>query len=161
MKTERFLSREERMQKFPLPEEILLPEKKLRVIKGYRLELNTDVRYETYAVFEQGSLTKFYECEQVYFAPYLVDVAEFVSSSLEQAMFPSIYRGWSAKDKINYWVSELYRLRRQTGEIGADEDDVIGTDLIDKMKEVDVDILKILPQIIKGLAAMENISQEK
>ncbi|NLR74500.1 hypothetical protein [Leeia aquatica] len=160
LREQRILSRAEREKDFPPEEEIALPGLGFRVIKGYYLEQGTDVRYETYDVYPEGIQSKLLTCEQIYFSPVLINIGELVRSAAENASFPTVYSGWPLSDRVNYWVSALYRLRHRTGELGALEDDVFGPGLISKMKSIDTDINSILPAILKGLAAMESISPQ-
>jgi hypothetical protein len=159
LKAERLLSREERENAFPLPENVNLIEMNVKVIKGYRLEAATDVRYETYEVYTNDLQTKITSCEQIYFSPALIGIGNVVGPAVEASLFPIRYSSWSLQEKVNYWVAALYRLRHQTGEMGGHEDDVFVLGLIRKMQMIDANIEAILPLVIRGLATMESISQ--
>lgn len=144
LKELRILSRAEREGNFPSGQEIILADQGFRVMKGSRLEPDSDVRYETYDVYLDGSQSKFFTCEQIYFSPVLFDVGEVVRSSAEGASFPTVYAAWPLVDRVNYWVAALYRLRHRTGEVGALEDDVFGPGLIGKMRSIDAGVDSIL-----------------
>ncbi|MCD4487419.1 hypothetical protein LQR31_23385 [Chromobacterium vaccinii] len=152
----RILSREDRMQHFPASQELLLPDQGVRVAKDCRLELGTDVRYETYEVFSILSGERVLMCEQVYYSPFMFDVADIVRTELQKQSFPLIYQSWSEKEKIDYWVLSLYRLRHRTGETGASEDDVFGLGLIHDMRSLEQGVDNLLPFIIQGLSMMES-----
>lgn len=157
VKEDRFLSRHERQSALPPSEEFSLPEMRLTVLRGYRLEPNTDVRYETYVAFSQETGGKVAECEQIYFAPSLSAADQLIRSALRAAAWPAEYQALSVSDRVSYWSSALYRLRHQTGEMGAKEDEVFGVDLIEKMKSFDADIAHLLPSVISRLAKAEGI----
>lgn len=154
----RILSRDERERALPAKEEILLPDQGYRVQKGYWLEPNTDVRYETYDVYPEGSASKLLTCEQIYFAPALIDIGQVVRSAVKEASFPLEYARWSVPERVSYWVSALYRLRHQLGEIGAQEDDVFDPKLVNKMRAIDANIDSILPIVLGKLAAIESVN---
>lgn len=152
----RVLSAKERAQAFPPAEEISVPGLGFRVIKGYQLEQGTDVLYETYDVYSDDLQKKIVTCDQVYFSPMLADVADVVGPAVEAASLPASYSNWPMKEKVDFWVASLYRLRRQTGETGAHEDEIFSLSLINKMKTIDPNIYAILPLVLKGLATMES-----
>ncbi len=152
----RVLSSKEREQAFPATEEVSVPGLGYRVMKGYQLEGGTDVLYETYEVYSNDLQKKITTCEQVYFSPMLADVADVVGPAVEAALLPVSYVSWPLNEKVDFWVASLYRLRHQTGETGAHEDQIFSLGLIDKMKQIDPNIHAILPLVIKGLATMES-----
>lgn len=156
LRESRALSPNEREPAFPVAEEVSVPGLGYRVMKGYQLEQGTDVLYETYEVYSNDLQKKITTCEQVYFSPMLADVADVVGPAVEAALLPVSYVSWPLKEKVDFWVASLYRLRHQTGETGAHEDEVFSLGLIDKMKKIDPNIHAILPLVIKGLATMES-----
>ncbi|MET1080477.1 MAG: hypothetical protein ABWY06_20900 [Pseudomonas sp.] len=153
----RLLSPLEREQALPEPVEVAVPGLDVSVIKTYRLDQCTDVRYETYTIYSKDLQAQIATCEQVYFLPALTDVADMVRQAVESATFPATYGGWTLPEQVNHWVYVFYRIRHQAGETGAHEDVIFSIKLIEKMKETDLNIEQILPFIIKGLATMESI----
>ncbi|MFB9995150.1 hypothetical protein ACFFLM_24690 [Deinococcus oregonensis] len=151
----RGLTRPEREAQFPAPAEVPLPALGAHVMKRDRLEEGTDVRYETYDVYLLGQTAKITQCEQIYFAPALMTIADVVQPALENALFAGKYLAWSVDEKVSSWVAALYRLRRQMGETGADEDNLFSPRLLDELRLVDANIEAMLPSILHQLATME------
>ncbi|PXX46786.1 hypothetical protein [Undibacterium pigrum] len=154
----RVLSVDEREKALPTSEEVFVEGVPYRVIKSAILEQGTNVRYEVYSVFSTDLNEKIVECDQMFASPTLEDVADIVRPAVERELLPSLYAKWPLDERVNYWVAILYRLRHQTAETGALEDDIFGTGLINKMKKIDTDVRSILPLILKRLAIMESIS---
>ncbi|NHZ94488.1 hypothetical protein [Massilia sp. CCM 8734] len=152
----RILSAKEREEKFPAPVEISVPGLDYRIIKGYRLEQGTDVRYETYEVYSSDLQKLIVACEQIYCSPVTVEVVDVVRPAIESALFPIVYGSWSLQEQVNYWVGIFYRLRRQAGEDGAPEDAIFDMSLLGKMRKIDPNVDAILPFILEGLAVMES-----
>ncbi|MDP1979219.1 hypothetical protein [Undibacterium sp.] len=154
----RVLSVDEREKALPASEEVFVEGVPYRVIKSAILEQGTNVRYEVYSVFSTDLNEKIVECDQMFASPTLEDIADVVRPAVERELLPSSYAQWLLDDRVNYWVAMLYRVRRQTAETGALEDDIFGIGLINKMKKIDTDVSSILTPILKRLAIMESIS---
>ena len=71
------------------------------------------------------------------------------------------YHSWTKQEKVNYWSEQLYRIRRHTGEDGADLDSVFNAQLVQHMTNIDSNILHILPEILTELAKMEMIALQQ
>lgn len=156
----RVLSRAERERSFPAEREIVLSGDGVKVRVGNRLEPDTDVRYETYVVFDPVTLTKLAESEQTFYALFVLEPEAIIRPAIQKANFPAVYAGWSPVDKIRHWVGVLYRLRRQVGETGCDEDGAFGPTLLAKMRATDPNIDGILAAILAELGRMEMVDPD-
>lgn len=154
----RFLTRDEREKDFPRPEVITMMDEGLSVIKSYRLEYGSDRLYETYDVRSLDLKTRIATCEQIFYSPMLNDVGDLVRKAVKTASFSTTYNGWSVQERENYWVGTLYRIRRQTGESGRNEDESFSVKLLNEMKATDPNIVTLLPAILGRLAAMESVN---
>ncbi|WP_321869604.1 hypothetical protein [Burkholderia ubonensis] len=151
----RLLSRSERERNFPAAREIVLRDGGVKVRIANRLEPGTDVRYETYVAFDPVTSAWLAEAEQIFFAPFVQDPVDVIRPAIQKANFPAVYARWTASDKIRYWVGVLYRLRRQTGEGGRNEDEAFVPALLARMRAVDPGIDSILATILAELGRME------
>lgn len=155
----KILTTEERKIAIPPGKTAVLPELGVEVYIEYELEKDTNVLYEKYKIFSIENKTFIAEASQIYFSPYKSPLKEAVRSALNDYRFPQLYKNWSTSEKINYWVEALYRLRRQTGEFGAHEDDIFDKSLIEQMKYVDPEIADLIPDCLKRLANIEQIDE--
>ncbi|OMG71125.1 hypothetical protein [Burkholderia ubonensis] len=151
----RLLSRSERERNFPAAREVVLRDGGVKVHIANRLEPGTDVRYETYVAFDPITSAQLAEAEQIFFAPFVQDPADVIWPAIQKANFRAVYAGWPAADKMRYWVGVLYRLRRQTGEGGRNEDEAFTPALLTRMRAVDPGIDSILATILAELGRME------
>ncbi|KVM82996.1 hypothetical protein WJ78_04445 [Burkholderia ubonensis] len=151
----RLLSRSERERNFPAEREVVLRDSGVKVHIANRLEPDTDVRYETYVAFDPVTSAQLAKAEQIFFAPFVQDPDDVIRPAIQKANFPAVYAGWTAIDKIRYWVGVLYRLRRQTGEGGRNEDEAFSPALLVRMRAVDPGIDGILATILAELGRME------
>lgn len=156
----RFLSRAEREARFPAEREILLDDDGVKVRIGNRLDSDTDVRYETYVASDPLTAATLATSEQIFYAPVVLDPAAVIRPAIQNSNFSVQYTRWPAVDKIGYWVGVLYRLRRQTGESGHDEDDAFSPALLVKMRAVDPGIDTILVAVLAELGRMEAVSPD-
>lgn len=150
----RFLTRAERERALPASREFVLPVDPIRVVQGAQLLPDSDIRYESYAVFGLDSARLITKCGQEFFSPVYQDPADVIRNAVKTATFPETYRAWSDPERIGYWVSWLHRGRRWAGENGQDEDIAFDPDVWQRMKSVDPEIEDLLPDIIADLARM-------
>ncbi|OXJ00057.1 MULTISPECIES: hypothetical protein [Burkholderia] len=155
----RLLSRSEREARFPIERRIVLRDG-IRVQVGNRLEAATDVRYETYTAYDPVTSSKLAVGEQMFFMRFLGDPETIVRQAIEKARFPNTYAGWSAIERIRYWVGVLYRARRQTGESGINEDEAFQPALLKQMRAVDPEVDGILAAVLAELSRMEMIGPD-
>ncbi|MEK6346979.1 MAG: hypothetical protein V4764_05840 [Burkholderia sp.] len=151
------LSRAEREAQFPAPRDVVLQDEGVRVRIDNWLAPDTDVRYETYAVFDPDTSVKLAECQQLVFLPTMQQPAEVVRAALERVRFPARYAAWAPEERIRYWVGRLYRIRRQVGESGLDEAAAFGPDLLAQMRAVDPAIDGLLGAVLTEPARMEGM----
>lgn len=151
----RALSRQERENAFPAQREIVLSTDGAKIRIGNRLEHGTDVRYETYVAFDLVHGARLVECEQVFYAPFLLALEAVVRPAIRETKFPCLYARWTLTEKIEYWVGVLHRIRRQAGERGGNEDVAFSPVLLEKMRTVDSGIDSILASILAELSRME------
>lgn len=138
----------------------MLRDEGVKVRIGNRLDPETDFRYETYVAFDSVTLAKLATSEQIFYAPVVLNPAAVIRPAIQNSNFSVQYTGWRAVDKIGYWVGVLYRLRRQTGESGHDEDDAFSPALLVKMRAVDPGIDTILVAVLTELGGMEAVSPD-
>ena len=156
----RALTRAEREANFPVEREVFLSDEGVKVRIGNRLAPETDVRYETYVAIDLVTSEKVAESQQIFYMPVMLEPAAVIQSAIKRARFPAQYAAWSAIDRIRHWVGMLYRLRRQTGESGLDEDRAFGPDVLATMRAVDSDVDAILGAVLAELARMEMMSPD-
>lgn len=151
----RLLSRPEREALFPPLAEVRLASLGARVTVGHAISDDNGTLLQTYDVKSIGSDATSLRCQQMVYVPIMRPLEDVVGDKLTAASFPARYAGWTADDKIDYWVVNLYRQRRQAGENGQDEDIVFSSGLLGDMRRTDPDIGTILPSILTNLALME------
>lgn len=156
----RLLSRAERESKLPIERVIVLSGDGIKVRIGNRLEPGTDVRYETYVAYDPITSAKLAEGEQIFYESIMLEPEEVIRPEIQKASFPSNYSKWSAVERIRYWVGVLYRIRRQTGESGINEDQAFRPELLKQMRAVDSGIDGILPTILAELGRMEMVAPD-
>lgn len=156
----RALTRGERESAFPAEREIFLRDECVNVRIGNLLAPETDVRYETYVAIDLVTSEKVAESQQIFYMPVMLEPAVVIQSAIKRARFPAQYAAWSVVDRIRHWVGMLYRLRRQTGESGLDEDRAFGPDVLATMRAVDSDVDAILGAVLAELARMEMMSPD-
>lgn len=156
----RALSRTERESAFPAEREVFLRDEGVNVRIGNLLAPETDVRYETYVAIDPVTSEKVAESQQIFYVPFILEPAVVIQSAIQRARFPAQYAAWSAIDRIRHWVGMLYRLRRQTGESGLDEDRAFGPDVLATMRAVDSNVDAILGAVLAELARMEMMSPD-
>ncbi|MBN3725673.1 hypothetical protein G3N92_15885 [Burkholderia sp. Ac-20379] len=154
------LTRRERESAFPAEREIVLPEDGVKVRIGNMLEPETDVRYETYVALDPVTSATIATSQQIVYMPTMQEPAAVIRSAIKKASFPAQYAAWSAIDRIRYWVGVLYRMRRQTGETGRNEDFAFGPDLLAQMRAVDPGVDAILGAVLAELARMEMMTPD-
>ena len=157
---ERALTRAEREANFPVEREIFLSDEGVNVRIGNWLAPETDVRYETYVAIDPVTSAEIAESQQIFYMPVLLEPAVVIQSAIKRARFPAQYAAWSVIDRVRHWVGMLYRLRRQTGESGLDEDRAFGPDVLATMRAVDSDVDAILGAVLAELARMEMMSPD-
>lgn len=155
----RFLTRQERSMLLSSGKNVFLPKQGVNVLIEPMLEKDTNVLYEVYKVFFSDSDELLGDVYQRYYSLYGKTIDEIVNSLLSERGFPSLYDKWDEKKKVEYWVSILYRIRRQAGESGVCEDEAFEPSLIEKMREIDEGIDKILPICLKRLASIEQVDE--
>ena len=156
----RALTRAERESNFPAEREVFLHDDGVKARIGNWLAPDTDVRYETYVAIDPETSEKIAESQQIFYAPFMLEPAVVIQSAIKRARFPAQYAAWSAVDRIRHWVGMLYRLRRQTGESGLDEDRAFGPDVLATMRAVDSNVDAILGTVLAELARMEMMSPD-
>lgn len=154
------LTRAERESAFPAEREVFLHDDGVKVCIGNRLDPDTDVRYETYVALDPATSVKIASSEQIFYVPVMLEPVTVIRQAIKKADFPRQYTAWSAADRVRYWVGVLYRLRRQSGENGRDEDDAFGPDLLAEMRAVDPGVEAILGAALAELARMEMMSPD-
>jgi len=154
---DRFLSNEERMATLPDMSEIYSEDAAWKIRISYRFERDTDVCYEVYSISPVSGSSQPIEAQQIYFGPGRTEVGKIVEQAIKKANFPKLYVRWSKEEKVEYWVSILYRLRRSNAESGMGEDSIFDKKLVSDMRRVDSKIENILYDIIHQLAVLENI----
>jgi len=157
----RELSLDERHDGLRAPRVLQTPEPGLKVTQYFDIQPETGQVYENYEVFSLETEKRIANTSQMYYSLYKNTVDIIVKYALEEARFPEIYASWSANDKVDYWVSFLYRSRRQNVEGGAEENVIFCPELVQEMKKTDKNVLVILPQCIKKLAFIEGIDDKK
>ena len=69
-------------------------------------------------------------------------------------MLPENYHDMSEDDQAAHWVGYIYRGMRWAGEDGYDEISFLDSRELDKWKELDPTIERLMPRVLEGLAGM-------
>jgi len=152
-----FLESPERLAMFRSPYQVDLQEAAVYAKICHLLDPNEGSLKEEVSVFSLDDGVEIFKfCQDVY-SPVRIDVKDLIKRKLEDVGFPRLYATWSSERKIEYWVSSLYRLRRATGERGIHEDETFGIGILERMRQVDPHINRILRDVINELARMERL----
>ena len=157
----RALSLDDRKDNLPSPQKVLMTECGVEVMHCFYFEEITNVLYDEYRIHSINTGDEITSATQIFFSKYKESVPDIVRQALDDNDFPSVYASWEEPQKINYWVSVLYRMRRQSGESGGLEDDIFSPELINSMKKVDKDILRLMPYCLMQLADMEQLEKRE
>lgn len=155
VKSNRFVDISERQARLSLVENITYPQLGVSVAVDQHLDTETEALCESLHIYPIGSSEEIANCSYMVFSGISTDKLKHVEQALEKASFPIIYNSWSQLQRINYWAEVLYRMRRQAGEDGADEDCVFSSALVEQFKKVEPNIMVLLPAILTELANME------
>lgn len=153
----RRLSLGERKENIPLPETKTIEDLNLEIRITYSFEDKTNILQQHYQVFELDQMTQVGKHTEPYFSAFKGDLVAIAKSALRKYRFPSEYSQWSPDQKIIYWVERLYKMRRQAGESGSDEDIAFDKTLANAMQSIDPEIKGLLPECIMKLAQLEQI----
>lgn len=155
------ISGAERLNSLPDIEDFFLQDTGHLVKVNHAIKTEGNCVFECYEIYSHDGTIKIIDSEEKLYSCFKSPAKELCAKEVKQAQFPDIYAKWPVADKVNYWVGNLYRFRRQVGESGQLEDTAFSPDLIEKMRKIDIDFENILPSIMAGLATMENDSQSR
>lgn len=103
--------------------------------------------------------TRFNSGSQYFFSPARLGSFKFCDRLIKEQCFSDDYSKWSEGEKVNFWATKLYMLRRQSDEYCDDEKFFTQSLLLD-MLEVDPEIRKILKAIMLELSEMEHVEKD-
>ncbi len=72
----------------------------------------------------------------------------------EAHIFPENYHDMSEDDRVAHWVGCIYRGMRWAGEIGHDEISILDSRELDRWKELDPTVERLMPRVLEVLAGM-------
>lgn len=113
---QRFLSREERQRRLPVPETLMVSGH--RVDRRYELAGETDTLYVDYRVTPSFGGDPVRENDRAFPPGLQRGLDAIMRSALEKAQLRLWYATWSREERVRYWVSALYRVERNTREDG-------------------------------------------
>lgn len=113
---QRFLSREERQQRLPGPDDFVVNGH--RVDRRYTLADETDALSVDYLVTPGFGGEPVRESEMVFPTGLQRGLEATMRRALEKAQLPLVYATWSREERVRHWVAALYRVERNTHEHG-------------------------------------------
>ena len=138
-----FISLEERKENIPQSKIEFIDDQNVELRATYSFEDKTNILQEHYQIIDLDKMTEVGKHSEPYFSAFKGDPRIIVKSALRKHRFPSEYSQWSTDQKINHWVERLYKMRRQGGESGSNEDIAFDKTLADEMKSIDPEITKL------------------
>lgn len=153
----RFLSIEERRTSLKNEEIYRFPKLGVDLQIKKIFEESTSVQLNIYRLRSIDSGVSLIEKETMHYFDLDTDINDVVEQLLSELELPALYLKMPGDDKINYWVSYLYRAKRQSDGYCNTMIDFFDMPLIAKMRKFDPEINKIIPRILEKLASLENM----
>lgn len=155
----RFLSIEERITSLKNEEIYRFPKLGVELHVEKIFEKSTGVQLDIHRLRSIDSGVLLIEKETMHYFYSDTDINDVVEQLLSELEFPALYLKMPEDDKINYWVSYLYRAKRQSDGYCNTMIDFFDMSLIAKMRELDPEINIIIAKILEKLASFENMDR--
>lgn len=155
----RFLSIEERRTSLENGEVYRFPVLGVELHIEKTFEESTGVQLDIYRLSSIDSGASLIEKEAMHYLYSDMDINDVVEQLLSELELPALYLKMPEDDKINYWVSYLYRAKRQSDGYCNTMIDFFDMSLIAKMRQLDPEINKIIEKILEKLATLENMDR--
>ena len=150
---QRFLSREERQQRLPRPDNFVVNGH--RVDRRYELADETDALYVDYLVTPSFGGDPVRESDMAFPIWLRRGLDATVHRALEKARLPLRYTTWSREERVRYWVAALFLVERNTREhsykVGPLAEDL---HFIERASRTDPSIAELIPDIEAMLIAI-------
>lgn len=124
-------------------------------IRTFSIDSKNNCIVENLRVHDRNG-AKFNSGSQYFFSPARLDSFKFCDRLVKEQGFSDDYSDWSEGQKVNFWATKLYMLRRQSDEYCDDENFFTKSLLLD-MLGIDPEIRRILKPIILELSEMERV----